>query len=664
MSSTAAMADRLPADAAWFANRVRAVQDTVVRMTPSEWGETNRYLPPGVTPFSGPFSFALTPYLREIVDCMDKDSPIREVYAMKGAQIGFTAGVMENALGYWMGHVRNAPMMYVTETDDLLKARLDLHIKPMLRQSGLGDLAQSQDERNKRKSGEVGTRMEWAGGFFLGAGAQSTAKLSSFPIRVGVLDEVDKWPLTLRGVGCPVANARARTFAYDEMAKILAGSTPAFSQTSKILPLYKSGDCRKYFVPCRRCGEMQFLEWTGRNEDGTAYGILYDAPEGKLVEGSVRYVCKFCQGEFHNDDKTWFLANGEWRPTQDPDGPHIRSYFLPSLYSPAGMRSWESVVYAWLAAWDVINNGVKDGEKLHAFYNNDRGVPYTMQGQRVKIAEVLPHQRQFYTAGTVPNEYAQRFGGGIVQLVTAAIDVHEKHIDYAAYGWSPGQRPWGLAWKVFEGDTDDINTGAWQALYEFLIGVKFVSDDKRLYYPEATLIDSQHKQDKVFDFCDRFDGGLVPISGRKNPIKDSLVKEYTRWKSEVDGRIGFHIATSIYKNRLNNMLRREWDGQSLQPEWHPNFPIDYPHEFFKQLCAEVRVQLQDKTTKKFQGYSWENPGNAANHTWDLTVYNMAALEILARHTCETELELEDGLDWDEFWAYCELKGPFHEMLPG
>src|SRR5690606_33039423 len=112
------------------------------------------------------------------LDCVDVNSPVREVIVEKGAQIGYTAGVLENALLYWIVHVKNAPCMLVTADDELANLRLTSYILPMLQASGLSHLIVSSDENNPRKTGSTARKLEWAGGgWFIPQGAKSAAKL-------------------------------------------------------------------------------------------------------------------------------------------------------------------------------------------------------------------------------------------------------------------------------------------------------------------------------------------------------------------------------------------------------------------------------------------------------------------------------------------------------
>lgn len=98
----------------WLAEQFDGLTVELDHLTPSEWAEKRRYLPPSVAAMPGYYRFETTPYLREIVDCLSVDSPIREVALMKGVQIGATVGVLENAIGYAIDFVKTAPVMLVT----------------------------------------------------------------------------------------------------------------------------------------------------------------------------------------------------------------------------------------------------------------------------------------------------------------------------------------------------------------------------------------------------------------------------------------------------------------------------------------------------------------------------------------------------------------------
>jgi phage terminase large subunit GpA-like protein len=643
----------------WLSDQIRRLPDSIDARTPSQWAEDKRYRPPNLTDMPGYYSFDVAPYLREIVDCMGVASPVREVDVMKGLQLGFTVGVLENAVGYYIDVVGNAPMMLITADAELAKLRLETNIVPMINYSGLDELIMSSDENNPRKSGKTDKKIEWRrGGFLLPFGAQNANKLRSMTIRILLEDEVDAWPLKIGQSGDPQKLVEGRTAATETSRKIARVSTPLEERTSRIAKGYSLGDQRKYMVPCKHCGEKQVLEWNKYSPDGVAFGLHFEAEGERVIEESVRYICRYCYGEHRNDDKEFMLSRGEWRPTVKPAHPGRRSYHISALYSPVGMMSWYAICRQWLEAWDVENDRVKDTEKLQVFYNEILGRPYRKLGDGVKLERVRMHRRPQYTSGTVPNSLAEVEAGGPALLLTSAVDVHKKHLDVQVFAWCEGSRGYSIEWLEIEGDDcRDINDQAWQVLRDLIEGRTYLGDDGKRYQITVTLIDTQYAHDTVLAFCSEYSTGVIPISGRKTPTRSAKIKEFSPYDTQL-GTVAFHVTVDLYKDRVSAALRREWQGEGKQPERHLNFPGDYSDEFFRQLTVEYKAEKIDDKTGQSLGMVWMRPNNAPNHSWDLTVYNSAALNMVMYDVCVGTYE-QEIVDRIQFWQYAK-EGHFYE----
>lgn len=641
----------------WLAEQFASLTDHLKPVTPSDWAERRRYLAPEQTALPGYYSFSVTPYLREPLDCMAPESPVQEVDFLKGVQIGFTAGILENLIGYLIDQVKDAPAMLLTVDDGMAQIRMDSHISPMLRTSGLDELIKSHDVTNKRKSGSAGRRREWlGGGSLLVQGARSAGKLRSTPIRFLMEDEVDGYPDAIGRDGDPMALAEDRTAAFEGSRKIIRGSTPLIMQTSRIFREYMKGDQRKYQVPCRHCGRYQDLRFTGSEADGTAYGLRWDMePDGNLRPGSVRYICRYCGGEWENDDKARFLPRGRWEPTARAEHPGRRSYHLSALYSPVGMQTWEALVRKWLEAWDQENSRPRNREKLQQFYNNVLGWPWEEHGETPKLESVIAHRRAVYNSGRVPNKAAQEECNGRIEVVTAAADIHEERIDVLVGGWTRGQRFWALEWVRFQGDTEDLDGKAWEGLRTLIEGKTYPADDGARYRIQMTLVDAGFRADTVYKFCGDYSAGVFPIMGRDAPIKSAQVVEFAEYKTKA-GTVAFNVTSTIYKDRLSAALRRERSGPR-QPDGCLNFPLDFPDEFFRELTAETRREKINARTGQREGFVWHRTPGKANHAWDLAVYNTAALEMIAFDTCKREAGLE-FINWAWFWDFVEGSGVF------
>lgn len=642
--------------AAWLEQQFASLTTELVMRSPSEWAEEKRYLPASTTALPGYYSFSHTPYLREIVDCLGTDSPIREVALMKGVQIGGTVGALENAIGYCIDHVKTAPVMLVTADAELAKLRMDSYITPMLQASGLTDLIKSADETSSRKSGKTDQKLEWeGGGFLIPIGAQNPSKLRSSSIQYLLRDEIDAWPDTVGKDGDPIKLSADRCAAYESSRKVFDLSTPTVKGQSKIETRFKLGDQRYYHVCCLGCGHPQVLRWR-REVDGVISGIVWELREdGTLDRDSVRYLCEKCQHPHTNDDKTRLLnpANGaHWKPTATPASPHIRSYHVSALYSPVGMQTWATCVEKWLEAWDVERARPRDLGALQVFYNNVLGEPFELRGEKLRFENVSAHRRSCYKYGEIPNQWAREHAGSPILLVNCTVDVHADHLPVAVWGWARDRRPFLIDYWRLQGDTSQVDdVGTWGELRKLIEQKRYTADDGSEYPIALTLIDSGFLTDQVYQFCGEYDAGVYPCKGREFPPQNALVKEFSEFNAPL-GLRGYGITVDLYKERWSANLRHGWDGHGIMPPGHFNAPIDVTDKQLRELTVETKREKIEKGTGKRVGFEWHRPNGAANELWDLLIYSNASLDLLAWQT-HVVAEERDSVNWFDFWAQLE-----------
>lgn len=631
---------------------IAGVTDTVKVMTPSQWAEEKRYLPASNSGLPGYYSYDVTPYIREIVDCLGIESPIREVAVMKGVQLGLTTGALENFVGYSIDHVKTAPMMLVTADAELAQLRIDQFITPMLQLSGLDKCLKSADEISNRKSAKTDKKIAWdGGGFLVPFGAKNANKLRSLPIRFLLNDEVDGWPAVVGKDGDPVKLVRDRTAAYEQSRKILDISTPLLKGQSNIEKRFLLGDQRRYKVCCLKCGFPQVLRWK-EEKLGVRTGIVWETHNGILVQDSVRYLCQNCQHPHINDDKVRLLSpahGARWEPDPKatPASPFIRSYHISALYSPVGMQTWAACVQKWLEAWDEQNGRAKDLAALQVFYNNVLGDTYELKGEKVREDAVSAHRRrEIYSFGEIPNAYAIEHCGGPIVLLTCAADVHADNLAVAVFGWTRGRRAFLISYERFEGNTEKVDDpGSWGELRKLIEDKEFKAADGSRYRITQTFIDSGYRPSIVYDFCSEYASGVAPVKGRDVPA--GPLKEFSTFENQK-GTACYLVTVDIYKDRWSAALRRDWDGFGMQPQGHFNAPHDVREEQLRELTVETKVPKPGSE----RGYEWRRPSGARNELWDLLVYNSAALDILAHDVCCRRHEL-DGVDWNYFFEICE-----------
>lgn len=651
----------------WLLAEVDSLTDEVEVLSPSEWAEAKRYLPPSASAMPGLYRFDVTPYLKEPLDCLGVESPVRQVTLMKGVQIGATVGILENAIGYCIDHVRNAPCMLVSADMELARDRVTGCVVPMLQHSGLAELVRSVDEISSKKTGKTDKRIEWVGGgFLIPYGAQSANKMRTWSIRYMLRDEIDGWPLRVGRDGDPIKLTEDRTAAYESSRKLANVSTPAEDETSQIKKLFLQGDQRYYFVCCVKCGHAQRLRWRRTNPDtGEVTGMVWDMSDGVLVSGSVRYLCSKCAHPHTNADKTKLLTpeNGaEWRPTAKPQDPTHRSYHLSALYSPVGMQTWEACVRTWLKAWDVENNRPRDFEVLQVFYNNVLAETFVTLGEKVRFEQVSGHRRSVYAKGQVPNEYAKSHCGSPVYLLTCAVDVQKDNLAVAVFGWCRDRRALLIDYARFAGDTEQLDdAGSWGKLREWIETRVFEADDGTRYQIALTLVDSGYRTDAVYAFCGEYSSGVLPLKGQNVPSKRSPVKEFSVFNAP-NGQRAILVTVDIYKERWQAALRQHWDGLSQQPVGHFNAPVDVTDKELKELTRETKRAKIETATNKRVGWEWHRPSGAKNELWDLLVYNSASLDLIAWQISQELYALKrieyDQTDWPAFWEYVEREQPY------
>lgn len=650
---------------AWLVEQIEQMTDEMLRMSPSEFAEANRWLPPSVTPFPGYMDFDLNPFMREIVDCFDIHSPVREVNLRKGVQITYTTA-LECVILYYMAQIKTAPMMFVTADKELAKQRVENNITPMINWSGFDHLIQSSDEKSSRKTGQTEQHIQWVGGGYLQPfGANNANKMRQASIMVMLKDELDGWPERVGKDGDPDRLTDDRCSGYWERRKIMRGSTPLLRGMSKIDSNFYRGDQRYYMVPCLSCGYFQEIKWRGVDEQtGRVYGMTWETENGVLVQDSVRWVCANCGHGHAEHDKVKLLdpANGaHWKPTAEPAEPGIRSYHLPALYSPVGMQPWAKSVAAWMEAYDDENSQARDIEKLQRFYNNVLALSFELRGDTIKMQNVSGHRRTEYGFGSVPNQYAIQYTGSPIELLICTVDVHKRNLAVAVHGFARGERTFLVDYWRFEGDCEDLDSpDTWGRLREVIETRVYETTDGRVYPIAMTLIDASWSNDLVTEFCSEYETGVFPILGRDTPAKNQSIKEFAEFTTQ-QGTRGFRVTVDLYKDRWAARLNKRWSGEGVQPEGTYNAPVDVTDAQLKELTVEVKREKIDEKTNKRVGVVWHRPGHANNELWDLLIYATAGLEMLAWDVCRNQMGLE-AVNWPGFWDMLESEQLFFDEV--
>ena len=639
----------------WLIGEVKQLTTEIHHETPVEYNERVRYLPESVSPNApGYISYDVTPFLEEIIECADPQSPVREVNLKKGVQVGYTT-LLESILLYYMGKIRTRPSMFISAEKGLVKERIENYIIPMLIHSEMGHIIQSSDIGNSRKTGKTADHMQWVGGgFMIPAGANNAHLMRSWTIQLMLKDEIDAWPDIVGKDGDPDALTDDRCSNVWELRKIFRGSTPLIKGLSKIQYQFERGDQRKYHVRCRKCDFPQELRWERINkETGQVTGFQWEyTEEGHLDHQSVRYLCANCGYPHAETDKMKLFAKecgAEWVPTAKPVEPDIRSYHLPAFYSPAIFQPWYKCVSSYLEGFDPATKKVTNMGKYQRFYNNILGEPFEIQGSKVMKEQVYLHRRTSYKYGEVPGKYAVEHAGGRILFLVCTVDLHKGNLAVSIWGVTPQMRMFLIDyWRFEDSDCTQITSPVWSQLTDILEQKTYTADNGDQFRIMLTLVDANYSNDTVTSYCAKYASGVYPILGREKAAKNQRIEEFAEYSTKL-GTIGSRLLVDHYKDRMAPVLRREWtEAKGIQPAFHFNAPMDITNAQIDELCAEVRVKKADERGRVF--YAWHRPGNKPNELWDLFGYAYAATEIIAYIVCIQIFEVEE-MNWVDFWRY-------------
>lgn len=645
---------------AWASEQANELTHEIIQYSPVEFNERRRFLPASVTSDPGYISFNRTPYWIEVLECFDVRSPIREVAIMKDVQDAYST-ILESILMYFAAHIKTAPVMYANTTIDAARNRIKRNYIPMFQQSGLGDIFQSSDIGNSRKTGVTKDELMWVGGGYLvPRGAQNARMMREIAILLLLLDEVDDYAKVADGD--TIQLFKDRTEAFKDVYKCLIGCTPTIAESSFIEEQYLRGDQRQYYIRCLKCGMAQRPRFSGKRKDGSKWGLDWDfkGTGGETLDiESVRYHCKNCDHPHMEYDKVRLITkdNAFWKPTAEPKIPNVRSYQITGMTNRRG--KWYSGVMKWLAALDK-NGKVKDPEKLRVFYNNFLAETFQIYTGQIRFSMASAHRRMWYHKGEIKNAQVAQYCDSEILFLTCTVDVHGKNLAVAVWGWARVGMDftcWLIEYTRIQDDTD-IEEGcslpespAWDQLRE--LGGKTWEDDRGRKYPIAAMfIDANPYYDTVCGFCEPYPM-VFPILGRETT--KGAVKEWRPFTTQI-GTAGYQIYVDYYKDRLAPVLRRNWrPDEGNQGAYTFNAPLNIEDDELRELTREVKKKKRVEKTGR-EEWVWHRPGNAPQELWDLMVYGHAGVEILAWLVSEDLQQVPAGqvtVDWMTFWSECE-----------
>jgi phage terminase large subunit GpA-like protein len=610
-----------------------------------DWAEEKRFLPSGTTEVPGKFSRKTVPHLIEPLEMLHPDNPITHVAMMKSVQSANTTSILENATGAWLDY-QVGSCLFLTSTKGIGNIRSSSAIDVMIDNAGLKIKPMSQ--RMKRKTGDKANYKEFAGNLkLLISSYNSIADLKSNTFHFIGCDEWDEAGAELKGQGDIAGIIDGRTLGLRRY-KVLYISTPSNMETSRIYKAFLEGDQRKFNLPCPICGEKQIPILKGKGVD---YGLTFTREKHKqtgnkiLVPESVRYTCQHCKKDFYESKKQWMLENGVWIPTAVPEDRKRVSYHSPGFISP--FLGWERICQQF------INTGFGDDLlKFKDFTINYLGLPWAGI-KKTKSWELLRDRAENYTYGEVPEveskiiDGIERYDGGLV--LCGGIDVQGDRIELHVVAFGKGMQSWSVDYRIFYGDTSNIDDPCWIALDEHVYSKTYrICGVEQLismcaidsgFDPKFMRRDKDYaeKSHVVYDFVSERQDKFIAIMGSDDTKMLSLIKE-TRVQTHYRLTKRYNVAVSLAKEIIMSNIDKL--GGSRAIHFPKNMLVDgiktlVPDQHFKQFLSE---RYQEISPGK---YGWEKIFQR-NEVLDTFIYARAAAEYRNIQTWTSDV-------WDSYY---------------
>lgn len=568
-------------------------------LTVSQWADMYRRLSAESSAEPGQWNTDRAPYQREIMDALNNPECV-ELVIMSSAQVGKTELIL-NIIGYYIDY-DPAPMLVVQPTlkpmgEDFSKDRL----APMIRDTPT--LSKKVRDVKSRTSGNTIFHKTFPGGHITIAGANSPSNLASRPVRIALMDEIDRYPPSAGTEGDPIKLAEKRTTTFWNR-KIIKVSTPTTKGESNIEDEYLSGSQEEWNVACPCCGKYQPYEW------------------GRIHFSDVTMECKFCNERISEVD--WKQMPGKYI-AKNPEKRRKRSFHLNELASP--WKHWNEIIEDFKTAQrEVKING--DINKMKVWINTALGEPWENRGAGADSDTVLG-RRERYDAD-LPDG---------VLLLTAGVDVQDDRFEVEVTGWGHGYESWGIKYEKIYADLEKEES--WDALEEYL--------DKEFYFKTGsslliacTCIDTGgHFTTQCYNWLKKMEKKnkrIYGIKGMGGPGIPLIHKLSTNNQLKVKV---FILGVDSGKEILMTRLKTVDEGPG-----YCHFPINadrgYDETYVKGLTSEQRVvHMKDGRAV----IKWEKKSGTRNEPLDLRNYSTAAAEILRPDWEALEKKVKAGINY-------------------
>lgn len=547
----------------------------------SEWADRYRVLSSEFASEVGRWKTATAPYQKDVMDCVTQPG-IERITMMFASQTG-KSEILNNILGYFI-HIDPCPILFIQPTDGVAKDYSKERLSPMFR--SCPELKARLSKAKSRDSDNTILSKSFLGGHLALIGANSPSGLASRPIRILLMDEIDRYTSSAGTEGDPRALAEKRTSSFWNRL-IIESSTPTIKDLSPIEKEYENGTQEEWTWQCPNCGKWISPKWKDL--------IWKDKPHPVLK-------CPECNNEF--GEHIWKQQPGKWVAHAEFKG--HRSFHLNALSSPIGLGvPWDKLVAEFLKA---KHRGV---EALKVFVNTRLAETWEDQGDAIE-EEILEQRREYYNT-EIPSS---------VCVLTAGVDVQDDRIEAELVGWGIGEESWGIEFARFFGNPE-MDSNVWKQLDMWLLKNRETEDGRKIGVA-CTCIDSGgHCTSEVYKFTrPREQRRVFSIKGRGGRGVP-MIGKYSRNNRERAAL--FTLGVDEIKGLVVTSLKINEEGPN-----YCHFPRKiekgYTQEYFRGLTSEKRVTRYSRGVPTVR---WEKRSSSVrNEPLDCRVYAIAALKIL------------------------------------
>ena len=572
-------------------------------MPVSEWAE--RYRMVENSSIRGRWQNIFTPYLVGIMDAANMPG-VETVILCKSPQTGGSeAG--HNLVGYCIDRLPG-PVMYVFPDELTARENAADRIIPLIKGSprlaaymtGLGDDASSL----RIKLLHMTIHLAWSG---------SVSRLGNKPVRVLILDELDKYA-NPRNEASSMELAEKRTTTWRSRRKIFKISTPT-TENGPIWQCYTTEANARfdYFARCPHCGRFHHMAF-----EGIAWPGKDTAEEMKseevLSKKAAYYVCPECGACWGDADRDKAVRAGEWREKESGLGmAEYITAFRPqkvAFHVPAWLSyfvSLSEIARAWLRYRET-------GEmaELKNFKNQYAAKPWVETFEERNDDEIL-QLCDDRPRGVVPGPLPESPDLPRCSCLLAGVDTQKNYFRYTirAFGFGESEESW------------LIQAGALQTfadLEEVLLKASYRDGTGREYRVAGVMVDAMGNRTRdVYAWAARHRGVVFPWQGKRSlstPYNLTALEYFPGvmgQKIKIPGGLTlFQVDTTFFKSGLAGKLQiNPADPGAFHLHSNEQGELD---QYAREMTAET---WDDKTQ------AWVNPHGRPNHYWDCEVMTAA-----------------------------------------